>query len=286
MLRIPGGGNKLNTKILLKRFWWNFVKSFGVVWLFIEPATNFAEEPKDFGNIFYYAIVLLSLVISYFVTKPKTSLERSISGNNSKIMIEAGDLLEKKTHIIVGTNDVFDTVLGDVIKPASVQGQFTQKFYNSDIARLDAEIIANIQSKGISGELDDSKTKGKNTRYPVGTTIALGNAKKVFFSAYSYMNNNLKCESNADWLWHSMNEIWKEARLSGQGGAVSIPIIGSDLARTGLSRLALVQMIILSFVSANNTEFVSECLNVVIHPSDVEKLDFVALEHFLESIDV
>ena len=275
----------MNTKIYFKRFWWNFIKSFGLIWLFIEPATNFVDELKGMDNGVYYAILLLSVITSYLITKPKNHLERKISGNNSKVVIEVGDLLGKSTHIIVGTNDVFDTALGDVIKPKSVQGQMTQKFYNSDVSKLDSEIEACLNSKGIIGDADSSKVNGKNIRYPVGTTVSLGNSHKIFFSAYSYMNNNLKCESNADWLWHSMNEIWKEVRLSGQGGEVSIPIIGSDMSRTGLSRLSLLQMIIISFVSANNTEFVSECLNVVVHPSDVEKLDFVALEHFLESVD-
>ncbi len=275
----------MNTKIFIKHFWWNFIKSFGLIWLFIEPATNFVEQLKILGNNVYYAIVVASVLISYFVTKPKTSLDRLISGNSSRVRIEVGDLLEKNTHIVVGTNDVFDTMLGDVIKPTSVQGKITQKFYNSDVSKLDSEISASINNKGLTGKSDNSKTIGKKIRYPVGTTIPLGNVRKIFFSAYSYMNSNLKCESNADFLWHSMNEIWKEVRLAGQGGEVSIPIIGSDLSRTGLSRMALIQMIIISFVSANNTEFVSEALNVVVHRSDVEKLDFLALEHFLESID-
>ncbi len=274
-------------KILIKRFCWNLVKSFGLIWLLVAPVLEIIEQPKNIGIYLYFIIIVLSLIISCYLTKPKKRLERSISGNNSKVIIEVGDLFKKETHIIVGTNDVFDTEFGEQIKPESVQGQFTLKFYNGEISKLNEEIDSRIRSKEVSGEVDKSKTKGKNIRYPIGTTISLGNAaRRVYFSAYARMDSNLVCESKSDWMWDSMNQIWEEIRLSGHGEEVSIPIIGSELARVGLSRLTLVQMIIISFVTANKTSPISNCLNVIVYSSDVKKLDFVALEHFLESIDV
>lgn len=279
------GRDSVDIKIFAKRYWWNFIKSFGLVWLFIEPASNIIDGLKEYGNKSYIVIVFISLVSSYFLSRGKKKLEKSISGSGGKISVYIGDLLKQDTHIIIGTNDVFDTELGNIIKPKSVQGQFAQRKYNSDTSRLNDEIISAITKKGITGLVDDDKSEGKIVRYPVGTTLTLGNAHKYYLCAYSYMNNNLKCESNSDLLWHSLCELWDEVRLTGQGEPISIPIIGSDLARTGLSRLALIQMIIISFVSASNSQFISSKLNIVVHPGDVEKVDFIALEHFLESID-
>lgn len=282
----PGTGNEpVDIKLYAKRFWWNFVKSFGFIWLFIEPATNFIDALKPYGSMNYYAIVIISIISSYFLSRGKKQLDKSIAGNSSKIKIHIGDLLKQKTHIVIGTNDVFDTELGNVIKPTSIQGQFTQNLYNSDISRLNDEIESALRKKSVAGENDENKSDGKFIRYPVGTTLTLGNSHRYYLCAYSRMNNNLKCESNSDLLWHSLCELWEEVRLTGQGEPISIPVIGSDLARTGLSRLALIQMIVISFVSATNTQYVSSEINIVIHSGDVEKVDFIALEHFLESVD-
>ena len=133
--------------------------------------------------------MLFSLIVSWILL-PNQKPDWIDSQVNSKVVIEVGDLFKKNTHIIVGTNDVFDTALGSVIKPTSVQGQFTKKFYNSNARRLDTEIANQIKSKGILGKIDGSKTEGKNTRL-------LENAKNTYFSAYCYMNNDLTSESNA-----------------------------------------------------------------------------------------
>ncbi len=275
----------MDIRIYAKRYWWNFVKSFGFIWLFVEPATNFVDALKHFGNKSYIGIVLVSIISSYYLSRGKKHLEKSISGNSSKITVHVGDLLGQQTHLIIGTNDVFDTELGNVIKPCSIQGQFTQRIYNSDISRLNKDIETALRKKAVSCSEDENKYEGKTKRYPIGTTLTLGNANKYYLCAYCLMNNNLKCESNSDLIWHSLCELWEEVRLTGQGEAISIPVIGSDLARTGLSRLALIQMIIISFVSATKTQFVSSNLNIVVYSGDVEKVDFVALEHFLESLD-
>ena len=275
----------MDIKIYAKRYWWNFVKSFGFIWLFVEPASSLIDAFKPFGNKIYIGIVLVSIISSYFLSRGKKYLEKSISGNSSKIAVLVGDLLEQKTHLIIGTNDVFDTELGNVIKPGSIQGKFTQRIYNSDISRLNGDLNTALVKKAVSSSEDKNKHEGKTKRYPIGTTLSLGNVHKYYLCAYCRMNNNLKCESNSDLIWHSLCELWEEVRLTGQGEPISIPIIGSDLARTGLSRLALIQMIIISFVSATNTQFVSSNLKIVVYSGDMEKVDFVALEQFLESLD-
>jgi hypothetical protein len=64
---------------------------------------------------------------------------------------------------------------------------------------------------------------------------------------------------------------------------VAIPIIGADLARTNLPRMALAKLIITSFVVASKREFVTRKLTVVIYPRDLENTDLYELEDFLTS---
>ena len=63
------------------------------------------------------------------------------------------------------------------------------------------------------------------------------------------MNNDMTVQSNADFIWHSLSELWQEIRLKGHSVDVSIPIVGADLARTSLPRMALAKLIIAVFIS-------------------------------------
>jgi Domain of unknown function (DUF6430) len=81
----------------------------------------------------------------------------------------------------------------------------------------------------------------------------------------------------------SLSKLWQEVRLKGHSIDVSIPIIGADLARTSLPRMVLAKLIITSFVIASKEKFITRKLTVMIHPKDIESVDFYELEEFLTS---
>jgi len=61
-------------------------------------------------------------------------------------------------------------------------------------------------------------------------------------------------------------------------------VVGSALARIGLSRALLLQFIVLSFLDAEKKESLTSELTVHIHESDVEHIDFVDLEAWLNGV--
>jgi hypothetical protein len=206
----------------------------------------------------------------------------ALSSPDSVVEIKIGDLFNEPGHLVIGTNDVFDTELGDLIKPTSIQGQFLARMYNNDRAKLDTEIETALEELPHSGVSDPHKKIGKNRRYPIGTTITLGPLKsRYFMTAYGYMSSDIKCNSDADSIWLSLSHLWREARLKGQGMQVSTPILGSDLARTGLPRMALIKIIIISFIVASKKEFVAKKLTIVVRPEDLKFVQFYELEEFL-----
>jgi hypothetical protein len=98
------------------------------------------------------------------------------------------------------------------------------------------------------------------------------------------MNNNLNIQSNTDYIMTSLNKLWKEVRQKCQGTGVAIPIIGSDLARVGLSRTELAKLIITSFIVETKRTFITKKLTVMIYVEDLDSIDFYDLQEFLESI--
>lgn len=275
---------KLLTSIKLKRLGVTFASIFGLIWLFLEPAGLFLPEWLNWGWWGYVGLVSFSLLCAVTLNRPRTSVSRSLSSPDSAIKIKIGDLFNEPGHLVIGANDVFDTELGEVTKPSSVQGQFLTRVYHGDHRRLDAEIDAALEPLKADRKREPNKRKGKFWRYPLGTTLVLGSPdKRYFLNAYGYMSNDLRVKSTADDIWYSLSCLWEQVRLKGHGMGVAMPVIGSDLARTNLPRMTLTKLIIISFIAASKKDFVSKDLTVVIHPKDLESVDLYALEDFLES---
>ncbi|MEM7589956.1 MAG: macro domain-containing protein [Cyanobacteria bacterium P01_A01_bin.83] len=272
------------TKVGFQRIWKSFIAYFGLFWLLLEPTALFLQDKLNFGWTGYFVLLGISLFFAILQRFTRQSYCRRLSSPDSEVEIKIGDIFDEKGHLVIGANDVFDTELGEIIKPESVQGQFLTKIYKSNLSLLDKEIESALQTYKHTRQEERNKTRGKIWRYPVGTTITLGTYdKRYFLTAYGYMNNDFTVESNSDDIWHSLNNLWEEIRLKGHSINVAIPIIGSDLARTGLPRMALAKLIITSFVTASKEKFITNKLTVMIYPKDLDSLDPYELEEFLKS---
>jgi hypothetical protein len=275
---------QLLTQVGLRRIGSSFLSIFGLLWLLIEPGALFFPQYLNFGWLGYFGLAAVSLAIAVIQSFPRMSVCQALSSPDSAIEIKIGELFDEPGHLVIGANDVFDTELGEVIKASSVQGQFLTRIYGNDRSRLDADIEAALQGYQAQRTKEPNKQKGKSWRYPIGTTIALGyRDKRYFWTAYGYMGNDLRVQSNADYIWNSLTCLWEEVRRKAHGMEVAIPIIGADLARTNLPRMALAKLIITSFVVASKREFVTRKLTVVIYPRDLENTDLYELEDFLTS---
>jgi hypothetical protein len=252
---------KLIFKVGLKRIADSFISNFGLLWLLLEPGALFFPEKINFGWVGYFGLAGISLVLAMIQNFPRTSTSRPLSSPDSEIEIKIGDIFNEKSHLVIGFNDVFDTELGEIIRPSSVQGQFLTKIYNSDLTQLDRDIQSELRVYEQSRIDESNKLRGKTWRYPIGTTITLGNHdQRYFLTAYGFMNNDLTVSSNSDHILTSLSRLWKEVRLRGHGMTVAIPIIGADLARTGLPRMALAKLIITSFIIASKEKYVTRKL--------------------------
>ena len=278
---------KLLTTVGLKRILSSFLNCFGFISLLIKPAALFFPKNinlLNLGWIGYLGLVSISLAFAFIKCFPRRSICKTLSSPDSTIEIKIGDLFDEPGHLVIGANDVFDTELGEVIKPSSVQGQFLKRIYNNDRAKLDADIEVVLEKFENIKTSEPNKNRGKSWRYPIGTTIVLGTFnKRYFWTAYGHMGNDLKVSSDADSIWNSLSNLWVEVRNKGHGEEIAIPVIGADLARTNLPRMALIKLIIISFVAASKKEIISKKLTLIIYYKDLENINFYELESFLSS---
>ena len=270
------------SKPALLRLLRRFLEVFGVIWLLLEPLALWQPDNLRFGFYGYVALAVLSLIIALFLARPKTLIERKLPASDTKIMVSVGDLLEQKGNIVIGCSDTFDTKIGDIISPTSLQGQFQTKIFHE---RDKLDLVINESLKNGCCETDNEKTIGKKERYPIGTVAVVDrNGNKYFLVAYTRMRNDVRVESDICMLSTSLNKCWETIRTYGQHKPIHIGIVGSGLARIGLSRALLLQFIVLSFIDAERKESLTSQLTIHILKSDVEHIDFVDLEAWLSGL--
>jgi transcriptional regulator with XRE-family HTH domain len=205
------------------------------------------------------------------------------------VEIVEGDLFDQDTHLAVGFSDTFDTSIADdrVIHSSSVQGQLLLKVYQGDQDLLDrqlAETLAGIPPASTVSRRN--KPYGKLVRYPLGTVAVLGEPRRLIFAvAYGTMGNDLVTHAPVESLWYCFTKLWDAVYRHGQRGALSVPLMGSGLARIDtLDRGNLLRLILLSFVSYSRQRLVCHELRIVIPPGDVHRVDLAGLKDFLETL--
>lgn len=98
------------------------------------------------------------------------------------------------------------------------------------------------------------------------------------------MGNDLVVRTPVRDLWYCFSQLWEAAYQHGQRGALSIPLMGSGLARVDtLGREDLVRLILLTFVAYSRHRLICHDLRIVIRPEDVARVDLVGLRAFLQT---
>jgi len=197
-----------------------------------------------------------------------------------------GDIFEQVGHLVIGFSDTFDTKTPDIISRESIQGQFLDRVYLGDVAKLDSHLSEALSTEPkITIETGQSKPLGKRTRFSIGTVAVVGSNERFYFCcAYSRMRNDNVAESTIDDLWNSLSKLWVTIRDRGQLEPVSIAVVGSELARLSsqLSQTDFTRLIILSFLTSRR-KTVTRRLTIVIHPKNAGSIDLAALAEFVRN---
>ncbi|MBC7698534.1 MAG: hypothetical protein H7Z70_09240 [Bacteroidia bacterium] len=211
-------------------------------------------------------------------------ITQDFNSPKTKITILKGDILEESTHLVIGTNDTFDTETPNIIARNSLQGQVLDTLYGGDLKELDAELTKALTNKNVVGNI---KKAGKQDQYGVGSIATVKqNARLLFFLAYCEMDESNNASSTPDKIWKSLLSLWDEVSKKSNGGVLSIPVIGGGQARISnvLPAQDVIRFIILSFIFASRKTKICDELRIVVTPKDFKKLDRLELQSFLASL--
>lgn len=216
-------------------------------------------------------------------------LQHRLASPDVTVNIVAGNLLDQETHIAIAFSDTFDTSIKDdrIIHSSSIQGQLLQQLYAGEQAQLDKELdVALARFSPVRTESRRDKPYGKKARYPLGTVAVLGRPNRLVFAvAFGLMGNDLVVHAPVDRIWDCYAQLWESVYQHGQRRPLSIPLMGSGLARVDtLDRENLIRLILLSFVSYSRLRLICHELRIVIFPPDIDRIDPMSLSGFLKTL--
>jgi Domain of unknown function (DUF6430) len=267
-----------------RHFWMRSFAIFGGISTFLQ--TNNVINPSV--TTFQGSSVLIMVAAMAIFGGVAWSWPRPITAEyntpKTKITIARGNIFEEKGHLVIGTNDTFDTETPVIIAKTSLQGQALDTLFGGDLKELDAQLGAALSSKQAIGT---AAKPGKQARYGVGTIATLKHgARLVFFLAYTELDLQNKAGSTPDKMWKSLLALWEEISKRGNGGIVSVPVFGGGLARLSslLPAQDAIRFTVLSFMIASRGQKVCDELRIIVIPEDYKKLDRLELQSFLSSM--
>lgn len=228
-------------------------------------------------------VVLLGIPVAILRSWPRP-IEESYETPRTQIRIVRGDIFEEDEHLVIGTCDTFDTAIPDIIERGSLQGIALNRLYGNAVEKLDADLAGALNSIEPSGEVTK---KGKTVRYPLGTVAVVDRPpRKLFFVAYTTMDENNNALGTPDGLWVSLNSLWRAVTKYSNGRTICMPVIGGGMSRMSsiVPTQDSIRFTILSFMFASRTNKVCDELRIVVRPQDYERLDRLELQAFLTSL--
>lgn len=248
-----------------------FMAALGSIWLIVEILSTFKVFNKEHLTLIYsIPITLIGLICVIVTRRPVKRIIYKYPGQDLKIEVCIDDIFNVSGQKIISTNTTFDTdIANGIISPSSLQGQFTQRFFSSELAKLDTELNKELKNLPYA---TITKQGGKTKRYNLGTTVKLKVAGDVFYwFAMADLNHNNNAKTTLKNVQEALDGLWEFIETKGEKQTTVIPLIGTGLGRLATSRKKLIAIVAQSFINASENHIFSEKLIIVVHPTDLEK---------------
>jgi hypothetical protein len=244
-----------------------FLGALGGLWLLTEMAAFASEAAGRWLAGYWYVGVGLAMLSAVWSTRPPRQISCKLDGRDVLVRIVVGDIFQQDGALVIGSNTTFDTHLASgLIAIRSVQGQFTQKYYDN-LDHLDRDL-----ERALDGEpFEEIKTSkpGKQREYQIGTVAKLrARSQTAYFVAIARLSEHGTAKGSYDDLKIALAKLWEFIARRGDIESIAMPVLGSGFARIAQPREAIVRDIIDSFLAACSSSQFCSGLTIVIPVRD------------------
>ncbi len=210
----------------------------------------FITVSEEYRNLFAI-IYIITLVIYYlYIWYNANNLKQIILNiNETKIIIEEGDIFKCQGFKVISFNEFFDTQVDNkIISDTSLHGMYINNKYK-DVKELDSKIIndSHLSNCMISGK-ELPRKEGKKIRYRLGSICV---DTDFFLVAFSRFDKNNKAFLEMNDYFNCLLNFWKECDIFYSGKDINLPLLGSGITRfpnnNELTNQELLELLILTF---------------------------------------
>lgn len=253
---------------------------FGALFTLSE-ALNFFLDIKIEGPITLTGILIISLGLSLKMAWKPSKIEIHIAHSNTVIEVLFGDLFEQSGLRVIPMNEFFDTTIGKPVSEKSLHGILIQKIFGGYSDALDKQLneqLKKIESHGVE------KIEGKNQSFPIGTTalIHANQNQYLLFALTKTHPKTLKAYCDVGMMWLALDKLWQRGRIEAGGHELNLPLIGSGLSGVGLPIHDLLNMIILSIITATKSKEITHRIRILLLRERFQNLDLRKIKKYHE----
>lgn len=254
------------------RFFANWFSAFSVLFTLAKAITHFVPGVVIEGPVALFVAILLSFGFAIWQAWKPSKVQIRIAHTNTCIEIEFSDLFVQDGLRAIAVNDFFDSELGTPVSPNSLHGAFLKRCFGGHPEPFDRQID---QQLDVSEGERTQKKHGKSIRFPIGTTAIIKcNDDRYLLFAFA-KSDEATCKVKADVIdmWIALHCLWQRARIEAGGDPLNLPLVGSGLSGVGLPTRDLLNLIVLSAITATKEREITRKIRVVLHKDRFDDLD-------------
>lgn len=245
---------------------------FSGLWTITEALDYFFKDIKFQGPVALFILVGISLTYALRKAWKPTKVDIKVANSNTCLTILYGDLFVQDGLRAVAVSEFFDSQLGRPVSPNSLHGAFLKLCFGGHPQVFDAQVDAELAGTAYTTV---TRPEGKSRRYPIGTTalITANSDKYIVFALTNVDPATSKASADVTMAWESLNALWKRARVDCGGAPINLPLVGSGLSGVGLPTRDLLNLIILSAITATKATHITSRIRIVLGHDRFEDLD-------------
>lgn len=247
----------LNGTFLLKKSW-NLTSvvysalGFLAVWCSLEgllPNNISIWRKISFSILIFIIIYILFFICTSIWYYYHNSICVIKKGNGKKVYVKYGDFIEEikcskeRKNFIIPVNRCFDTIVDDrIISNNSIHGAFLKYLYSINLFSpegLYSEIERELKDTECIELSPKNKPEGNRLRYPTGTIVDISDYSSnnhYYLLGLTTFDKNLTAHSSKEDFLLAIQRLIEYCNNHSQGYPVVLPLIGSGLARTNISK--------------------------------------------------